>query len=463
MTVSPAAPSRLVISGPDRRIELAVPSDVVVADLLPALLDHLGSNLADSGLAHGGWVLQRVGGPPLDADVTVASLDLHDGETLFLRPLADQLPPVHFDDLIDGVATSVTKRSGYWRPAFTRYAMATVGAVAVAVTLVAVATAGPALLRAVGAAGIAVLLFGIAIGARVFDEHIFGLLCAVSAIAALAVAGVIAPDASSGQADVGLGAPHVLTGGTAMLAGAVVAAYVYPSARPLFAAVASLGCFVVLGGALGTLADLSVTQAVAVTVVAATLFTVAVPLLAARMTGIRLAPLPTKWEHLQEDIDPEPSERVLADGLAADRLMTALHSGAGIVSGIGLVLLALAGTWATTLLVLLAGIARLLMSRTMTSAWHRAALGVPALLGLAVLAIDGLGQLEPVLRVSIVLVALPVSIVQLLVAGRALSKRRLSPYWGRAGDVLETLSTVALVPVALAVLDVYAMVRGIGG
>ncbi|MEU5941323.1 type VII secretion integral membrane protein EccD [Micromonospora sp. NPDC047548] len=463
MTVSSAAASRLVICGPDRTLELAVPSDVVIADLLPALLDHLGSDLADSGLAHGGWVLQRVGGPPLDADVTVASLDLRDGETLFLRPLADQLPPVHFDDLIDGVATSVSKRSGYWRPAFTRYAMATVGAVVVAVTLVAVATAGPVLLRAVGAAGMAVLLFGIAVGARLFDERVFGLLCAASAVGALAVAGVIAPDAGGGQADVGLGAPHVLTGGTATLAGALVAAYVYPSARPLFVAVASVGCFAVLGGALGILADFSVTQAVAVTAVAATLITLAVPLLAARMAGIRLAPLPTKPEHLQEDIEPEPSERVLADGLTADRFMTALHGGAGIVSGIGLVLLALAGTRSTTLLVLLASVARLLMSRTMTSAWHRAALGVPALSGLAVLATGGLVQLEPVLRVSIVLVAVPVSIVQLLVAARALSKRRLSPYWGRAGDVLETLSTVALVPVALAVLDVYAMVRGIGG
>src|SRR4029450_2274477 len=92
MTLAAAAEMcRLVIRGPGRQIEVAVPVGVVVADLLPALLHHLGENLADTGLAHRGWVLQRLGGPPLDEDSSVANLGLRDGEAVYLRPRSDQI------------------------------------------------------------------------------------------------------------------------------------------------------------------------------------------------------------------------------------------------------------------------------------------------------------------------------------------------------------------------------------
>lgn len=83
---------RLVVCGPDRQVEVAVPAQVLVADLLPALLHHLGENLADTGLLHGGWVLQRLGAPPFDEDGTVASLGLRDGEVVHLRPRSEQIP-----------------------------------------------------------------------------------------------------------------------------------------------------------------------------------------------------------------------------------------------------------------------------------------------------------------------------------------------------------------------------------
>ncbi|MDI5941594.1 EsaB/YukD family protein, partial [Micromonospora sp. DH15] len=71
---------RLVVRGPSRQIEVAVPAGVVVADLLPALLHHHGDGLADTGLGHGGWVLQRAGAAPLDEESSVAAPALHDGD-----------------------------------------------------------------------------------------------------------------------------------------------------------------------------------------------------------------------------------------------------------------------------------------------------------------------------------------------------------------------------------------------
>src|SRR3954468_18448396 len=117
-TAAPAAGTgelcRLVLCGPNSRIELAVPVHVPLAHLLPTLLSRLGGDLATAGLAHGGWVLQRLGGGPPDEALGTAALGLADGDTLYLRPRDDQLPPVDFDDLIDGVATGISNRSDRW-------------------------------------------------------------------------------------------------------------------------------------------------------------------------------------------------------------------------------------------------------------------------------------------------------------------------------------------------------------
>src|ERR1700761_8333799 len=99
---------RLTVCGPARSVELAVPVHVPLIDLLPALLGHLGENLADAGLEHEGWVLQRLGDPPLREELSVAALGLRDGDVVYLRPRADQLPPLDFDDLIDGVAAGIS-------------------------------------------------------------------------------------------------------------------------------------------------------------------------------------------------------------------------------------------------------------------------------------------------------------------------------------------------------------------
>ena len=38
-----------------------------------------------------------------------------------------------------------------------------------------------------------------------------------------------------------------------------------------------------------------------------------------------------------------------------------------------------------------------------------------------------------------------------------------SPFWGRAGDIIEVLLIISLFPLALGVLDVYSWVRGLSG
>ncbi|WP_461028507.1 type VII secretion integral membrane protein EccD, partial [Streptomyces sparsus] len=107
---------RLTVRAPARTIDLAVPADVPVADLLPAVLGYAGDDLAEKGIEHGGWVLQRLGGLPLDEERTLDSYDLRDGETVYLRPRTEALPEVHLDDLVDGISTTMNGRPHGWGP-----------------------------------------------------------------------------------------------------------------------------------------------------------------------------------------------------------------------------------------------------------------------------------------------------------------------------------------------------------
>ena len=53
-----------------------------VADLLPTVIGYGGDDLEETGLEHGGWVLQRLGGPPLDPESTLDSLGLRDHDNV---------------------------------------------------------------------------------------------------------------------------------------------------------------------------------------------------------------------------------------------------------------------------------------------------------------------------------------------------------------------------------------------
>ena len=298
---------------------------------------------------------------------------------------------------------------------------------------------------------------------RAFAERAHGLVCALAAVAAAGLAGLIAPDLTEDSSPVTFGGPQVLTGSAAALVVALLAAVLVGWAGPVFAAFAAAAVFGVFGAATATLLGCSGVQAAALTAVLATAGTVVVPMLAARLANVRMAPLPTRPEHLQEDIDPEPSGPLLAGAAAADRFMTGLYVGTAVPVAVSMVLLATQPSWSAQALAALVAVVRLLMLRPMTSAWHRLALALPAVLGLALVIGHVLSQATLPARLATGVVLVPFAVVQLVVLARTMPERRVSPYWGRAGDVTQLLATVALLPVLLAVLDVYAFARALGG
>jgi hypothetical protein len=84
-------------------------------------------------------VFQPLGDQPLREELSVAALALHDGDVVHLRPRSEQLPPLDFDDLIDGVATTISARPDRWRPDMSRRLLAGLLAVPLAAGLVVLA------------------------------------------------------------------------------------------------------------------------------------------------------------------------------------------------------------------------------------------------------------------------------------------------------------------------------------
>ena len=57
--------ARITVTVAGRRLDLAVPDDVPLAELLPELVRQADPAAADLGAAHGGWVLRRLDGEAL--------------------------------------------------------------------------------------------------------------------------------------------------------------------------------------------------------------------------------------------------------------------------------------------------------------------------------------------------------------------------------------------------------------
>lgn len=167
--------SRVTVVAPKTRIDLALPADVSVADLLPMLLDMAHEGTADGGARHGGWCLAKLGGDRLDPSQTLASLGVVDGDMLQLRRNADNPPPPLYDDVVDALAEA---EPGSYRP-WTKETAARVGHTAGALALVAAAGAlgvagmqlqnGPEFLfqLVLAVAGLVVAVFATAIGSMV--------------------------------------------------------------------------------------------------------------------------------------------------------------------------------------------------------------------------------------------------------------------------------------------------------
>ncbi|MBM7773652.1 type VII secretion integral membrane protein EccD [Actinokineospora baliensis] len=436
---------RLTICGPASRVELAVPAHVPLADLMPTVLGHLDPALATTGLAHGGWVLQRLGEPPLDEDQGTAALGLYDGDLLHLRPRDALLPLVDFDDLVDGIHTGLSARDDKWRPALTRRVFV------VLMGLVAAAAVFVAGVDAIRAGGLAVVLLGAAMAAsRALADRPAALLLATAGTVSAAMAGVAIPGGS-------LTGPGVLAGAAAATVAAVIARVAVGGPDAAFTAVGLAALLATIGGGFATATGLGGAAAASVTLVLALTLVRAAPLASARLAGLAVDQVPTSAAEFQQDLDPQPSARVLDSATRANAYLTAFFIALGAVAGVSMVVLALHSGWDAKTLTAVTAVLMLLHARELNATHQRLSAMVPAFLGLLTLLLAGAAEVsQPFLPA--VLGGLVVVAGLALAAAHVIPDRKLVPRWGRWGDLLHWASALAVIPLALSAIGVYAAI-----
>ncbi|GGZ11568.1 type VII secretion integral membrane protein EccD [Streptomyces nitrosporeus] len=449
---------RLTVRTPERLIDLAVPADVPVADLLPILLDHAGEGLAEKGIEHGGWILQRLGEEPLDEESTPEALSLRDGETLLLRPRNDALPAIHFDDLVDGVATTMRERPHGWAAHTSRWLLRGTAVVLLAAGLLVPALPGgsPALRAAVAAGTGLLVLFGAASASRAVGDSAAGAALGVLVAPYLALAGWLLPTGDTGPQLLGsrLLAASAAAAGGAVLSVAAVAAFV-----PLLMCAAVIAAAGAVWGVLMLTMDVPASHAASIVAVAAVAFGGMVPGMSFRLSGLRLPALPADAGQLQEGIEPHPHQRVVDRTALAEEWMTALYAATGLVCAGVLTALVLdrPGT-ASQVTAAVLSVLLLLHARGIGNVWQRPAVMLPGLYGLVLMAVHAAAVLtpgqRPALLASMLALAATAAIASWTVPGR-----RMIPHWGRAADIAHSLAAVALIPLALWVLGVYSALR----
>jgi type VII secretion integral membrane protein EccD len=455
---------RLTVRLQDRAIDLAVPVDIPVADLLPAVLQFAGTEVEEAGIEHGGWVLQQLGRPPLDEEATLGSVELRDGEVLYLRPRAEAMPEAHFDDLIDGIATAMDRQRGQWTEQATRRLLrgmtgALLGAVLAALLLPG--WAAPE--RTLAAVACAVLLYAAAAAAsRALGDSASAALLGCSAVPFLALAGWTVPGGpTSGPLALEAYGFRLLSAGAVATGAAVLALVLVGTFQELFAATALCCAFAAVAGASAAGYELPIAHVAAVISLLAVTVGAFVPVIAFRAAGMQMRPLPTNPQQLQEGIEPYPSEEITTRSATASSWMTALYTAVGAVCTVSLALLAreagLAGTINGAVLALLL----LLHGRNLGSTPQRLAVLLPGVCG-AVLLVLGWATAQPGARVT-VFVALVVATAVLALAIWLVPGRRMVPYWGRAAELLHSMAAIALLPLVLWTLGVYSRLRNMTG
>jgi type VII secretion integral membrane protein EccD len=451
-----STPRRVTVVAPRARMDVGLPVECTMAELIPQLLALAGAPSQPTPDSTG-WVLSRIGEPPLSPGLTVSAASLRDGEILDLRPRLRHEPAPLFDDVVDAIASAAQTRRGAWRPRVGRrlgvgVAMALfVGAA----LLVVAALAGRPQLWA-GCVAMAVVL-ALASGAlaRAVGDSDAASGCAGAGMVVALIAGIAAlpPHAvwpvRVDSLAVGLGA--------ATLFGAVAAALiVHRLAWFAAAAVASAGGALISSAVL--LFDVSPLGAATVAVALVTAMTAAAPMLALRLARLPLPHVPADMESFREDEQPAHGSEVLGVTSQAAGILTGLVTAFGAVAiGCCVVLLGAGTLWAD-LLVGLVGVAWILRSRSYVGAVQRVA---PVVVGLIVLA--GLGiQLSRTLRPDWLLTAAALlataAVLCLYYAGRV-ERNVHSPFRARWLDRLEYLVLISFVPVGGAVMGLYNAVR----
>ncbi|MFG2193216.1 type VII secretion integral membrane protein EccD [Streptomyces sp. NPDC048639] len=456
---------RLTVRAPSVSVDLAVPADVPVADLLPTLLRYVGEEAEEAGLDHAGWVLQRLGDVPLDEETTLARAGLDDGAVLYLRPHTEALPEARLDDLVDGIADTAGRRLHNWHAGAARGLLVGTAVATVAAALMLVFWPGVTASSRAACAGVTglLLLAGAGSASRAVGDRLSATALGLLVAPCLALAGWVLPggDVTGPDAARVVGA-RLLAAGAAGAGGAVLALAATAVGAPALLATAVVAVATAVAGALMGYTGLDVPAAVALVVAVIALSAGAVAPFAFKLAGMRMPSLPSSASQLQEGIEPYAGGEVAERTELAGRWVTALFAATGTVAAASLVVLAERPNLPEVLTSLTLSLLLLLHCRGLGHIGQRLTLAVPGIGGLLLLArawaVDSGADGR-----TVVFAVLLAAAAGLVIAAWTVPGRRVLPYWGRAAELAHTLFAVALLPLSLWVAGLFGWLRGLFG
>jgi type VII secretion integral membrane protein EccD len=428
-------------------VDVALPSDVPVAELVPMVLELVGE--PGTPWRPEPWRLSGAAGGPLPAAATLGQLGVLDGE--LLRIAREAPPPAApvFDDPVDALAAG----SGGGQAGHRGFAAGAVPAV-VAGAAGVLAGAGPG---APGAAVLACLATVAALG--IVAATVRGLteaddaalltarVAALAAVPLAAAAGWTATPNAAGPALVAIAAA-----GTAAAIAQVMLRVIAPAlVGGVVAAV--LGVAALVGVRFGLSAEAAAAAAAAVAVVAGPLL----PRAAIRLAGLPRPVVPADGDDLADaDSDAQAPDELAERADLARGYLAGLAGACSATAAAGAVLAATDEGWAGPVFAAVTVVVLGLRARGYADIGPARATLVSAIVaGLALAAIAA--PYGDALRLA-------AAAALLLVAGTALATLGRpgplgSPVLRRAVDLVEGLLVAATVPLALGAMDLYRLVR----
>lgn len=426
---------RVSIVGDDRRLDIGVPAQLPLVEMIPGFARSLG--LLDPTLAHGGYELRRADGSVVDPARPAAAQGLRDGELLTLVPGGLLAEPRVYDDVVEAVIDATSEQHRAWTPRDSSRTALFVSLTFLVLSAVLLVASGPAgLLPAVIAGSGAVVLVAASAVLLRLGQREAGHALGIAAAGYGGLAGLLAvPDTALwGWPLAAAGLGLVIVGGCSLaFAGTDPEIHLVP---------------VAFGGVLGITATIAALAGDAVAPYALMLAITAtlangLPWLALGSTRIRVIS-PQSDAEMFATPAPIDADDVQRRAAAGARTLVSLRLALGLAALIATPLVAASGATGA-LLCALAFVGMMFQSRQ-----TYARLGVLLLMGVGAIGLGATGLTvmfsQPGLHTAL-LVILITATVLVVVLTLLTPRARLS--LGRLADTVEVLALALLLPLGV--------------
>ena len=444
--VSTSGLVRVTVASGTRRVDLVLPGAVPVAELVPELARSVG--LLDPSTVYGGYRLVTAEGRELAADAGLVMQGIEDGGLITVAAGVDDEPPRVYDDVVEAMTDIVEHDLKPWAPAAGRRTALVAAGLLMVLGAIALLIQRGSVLAGTAAAVIAVaLVTGAIVLSRAQREAAAAVAVAWMGSCYAAVAGLmLVTDPPF------FGLPVAAAGGGALAAG-LICVVGLGEGRALVIPPVVVGAVFLATGLIMQGADFDpaivLTVVLVLVVVAGSVF----PWMALGATGTSVDQL-----YSVQDITSDPRaidhDRVGADARLAHEILVSISATVGLLL-IAIAPLAVSLGVAGAILAVLCCLAVMLRTRQYRTSPEVLVGLVSGILGLVSVSVATL-WLHPDWRptVAVVLAASgAVLLAATLVPGTASVRR------GRLGDVAESISLLALLPLLVVAVGLFSAIR----